>query len=89
MGTGEVWHVYTGVQGTHDATLYILTKGYTVPGHKGTHDKLSQIQFVLLLCNSQHFDFQKVFDVKYEIQNSKANFLTISIKSLTKSSCFS
>ena len=25
-------------------TVYILTKGYTVPGNQGTHDKLNQVQ---------------------------------------------
>ena len=25
-------------------TFYILTKGHTVPGNQGTHDKLNQIQ---------------------------------------------
>ena len=24
--------------------FYILTKGYTIPGNRGTHDKLNQIQ---------------------------------------------
>ena len=27
--------------------FYILTKGYTVPGNQGTHDKLNQIQKLL------------------------------------------
>ena len=27
-------------------TFYILTKGYTVPGNQGTHDKLNQIPFL-------------------------------------------
>ena len=27
-------------------TFYILTKGYTVYGNQGTHDKLNQIQYL-------------------------------------------
>ena len=30
--------------------FYILTKGYTIPGNRGKHDKLNQIQYFYLSC---------------------------------------
>ena len=35
--------IYTLDSGVH-MTFYVLTKGYTVSGNQGTHDKLNQIR---------------------------------------------
>ena len=37
--------------------FYILTKGYIAPGNRGSHDKLNQILFILVV-------FQPVTDMK-------------------------
>ena len=41
FGSDSVCHVY--LVSWEYITFYVLTKGYTVPGNQGTHEKLNQI----------------------------------------------